>query len=276
MQLPKLQTIPLRTMHMRRVGETMKQTEKPLFGDELVVLGDARELIKEIPNEAFLISDPPYNQGYHYSQYKDSLKEKEYQNLLFDVFHGRKAVIILYPEQIINLLGAGLLGRCEEVVAWVYNSNTAKQHRLVTWWNCKPDFRRIGQQYKNPTDKRIAKRIAEGKKARLYDWWEINQVKNVSKKHTHPCPIPAELARRIILITTQPGDLVVDPFCGVGTILRAAKETNRNCVGFEIDANYYKEARNNLWNFYTAPIEPPITNSPNNEVPTCMNTTYEQ
>ena len=40
----------------------------------------------------------------------------------------------------------------------------------------------IEEPYKNPTDKRIAKRIAEGHEGgMLYDWWEINQVKNVSK-----------------------------------------------------------------------------------------------
>ena len=56
---------------------------------------------------------------------------------------------------------------------------TAKQHRGIGFWNVHPDFRKVGQPYKNPNDKRIAKRIAEGKKARLYDWWNINQVKNV-------------------------------------------------------------------------------------------------
>lgn len=127
----------------------------------------------------------------------------------------------------------------EQVVSWVYNSNTAKQTRLITWWNCKPDFRKIGQPYKNPTDKRIAKRIAEGKTARAYDWWEIDQVKNVSKKdNPHPCPIPAELAERIILSTTERGDIVCDPFVGSGTVCMEAKRLGRSYVGFEMDEGY--------------------------------------
>lgn len=208
-----------------------------------IINGDARELIQEVPEEAFIISDPPYNQNHHYSSYKDRLAEKEYQKLLLDIFKGRKAIIILYPEQIINLLGGGILGRCEEVVSWVYPSNTGKQSRLITWWNCKPDFRKVGQPYKNLNDKRIKKRIAEGKEARLYDWWEINQVKNVSKSHSHPCPIPEELARRIILTTTQENDLVVDPFCGIGTVCKVAKENSRNWLGFDIDKKYCEEAK---------------------------------
>src|SRR5208282_3017309 len=145
-----------------------------------------------------------------------------------------------------NLMG-GFLGVAEQVVSWVYPSNTAKQHRLITWFNCKPDMRRVTQPYKNPTDKRIAKRIAEGKACKLYDWWEINQVKNVSKKdNPHPCPIPLEIARRIILLTTKKGDLIVDPFAGSGTVLIAAKQLGRKYLGFDVDAGYVEYADRKL------------------------------
>jgi DNA modification methylase len=132
-------------------------------------------------------------------------------------------------------------------VSWVYNSYTAKQSRLVTWWNCKPDFRNIGQPYKNPTDKRIAARIAAGETARAYDWWEIDQVKNVSKKdNPHPCPIPYELARRIVVSTTEPGDMVCDPFAGSGTVLLAARDNGRRFSGFEMDPMYATYANKKL------------------------------
>lgn len=210
-----------------------------------IIHGDFRDF--NIPEEAFFISDPPYNQGYHYSQYGDSLEYDEYTKLLMDAFRGKKSVIVLYPEETINMLGGGEMGHTEQVVSWVYPSNTAKQSRLISWWNCKPDFTKIGQPYKNPTDKRIAKRIAEGKTARAYDWWEINQVKNVSKAdNPHPCPIPYELARRMIITTTEPGDLVCDPFAGSGTILKAAKDTGRKYLGFEIDETYVRYAIDSL------------------------------
>jgi DNA modification methylase len=136
------------------------------------------------------------------------------------------------------------MGDIQQIVSWVYPSNTAKQHRIISWWNCKPDLRLIPQPYKNPTDKRIKKRIEEGKMARSYDWWEINQVKNVSKKdNPHPCPIPYELARRIILSTTKVGDTVCDPFAGSGTVLKAAKDLGRNFLGFDISEKYVEVAR---------------------------------
>lgn len=213
----------------------------------IIINDDFRNHLDLITDSCYVISDPPYNQKYHYSEYGDNEDIHDYMLLLNDAFGGRKSIVIHYPEAIINIVSKALYADlCEESISWIYNSNTAKQHRLVTWWNCKPDMRKIGQPYKNPTDKRIAKRIAEGKQARLYDWWEINQVKNVSKKdNPHPCPIPYELAKRIILLTTNEGDTVVDPFAGSGTILRAAKDTGRNYIGFEIDKTYSDYMKNN-------------------------------
>lgn len=195
----------------------------------------------KFPDGAFVVSDPPYNQGYHYKQYKDNIQEQEYFDLLSSAFGGNKSVIIHYPEPTINILSK--IGKCEESVAWVYNSNTGKQSRLITWWGCRPDFRKVGQPYKNPTDKRIAKRIADGKQGRLYDWWNINQIKNVSKKdNPHPCPMPIEIMRRIILTTTNPGDMIIDPFAGSGTTGIACAITGRKFMGFEIDKVYYSVA----------------------------------
>jgi len=208
----------------------------------MLIHGDFRDYLHLFQGvNKYVISDPPYNQKYHYSSYGDDMQLKEYTEMMLEAFSGYNSVIIHYPEEMLNVISKAMYADwCEQSVAWVYNSNTAKQSRLVTWWNCKPDMRKIGQAYKNPTDKRIKKRIADGKQAKLYDWWEINQVKNVSKKdNPHPCPIPYELARRIILLTTKEGDTIIDPFAGSGTILQASKDLGRKYIGFEIDKTYY-------------------------------------
>lgn len=205
-----------------------------------IICDDFRNHLASFETAAFIISDPPYNQGYHYDKYHDGHTPIEYTRLLQEAFSGYRSVIIHYPEETLNLLSKAMSDDwCEQSVAWVYNSNTAKQHRLITWWNCSPDMALIGQPYKNPRDKRIAQRIADGKESRLYDWWEIDQVKNVSKTfNTHPCPIPLKLAERIITLTTKPGDLVIDPFVGSGTICLAAKKLGRRYLGFDISQEY--------------------------------------
>lgn len=206
---------------------------------------DFRDNLSVFDNNCFVISDPPYNQDYHYNGYNDHISIDKYTAMMKLAFGDTKSIVIHYPEPTINIL-AKVLMNCQETVSWVYNSNTAKQSRLITWWNCKPDLRKVSQDYKNPNDKRIAKRIADGKKARLYDWWEINQVKNVSKKHSHPCPIPLQLAERIILTSTEVGDTVIDPFAGSGTVLVAAKKHKRNYIGFEISKEYCEIAEQRL------------------------------
>jgi site-specific DNA-methyltransferase (adenine-specific) len=212
----------------------------------MIINQDFRECINSDWDDALIISDPPYNQNYHYNQYSDTLEQANYEKLLIAAFKGRKAVIVHYPEESINLLPR-LLDKCQEVVSWVYPSNTRKQHRLVTWWNCKPDFTKLGQAYKNPQDKRIASRIEQGKMARLYDWWEINQVKNVSKSNNpHPCPIPYELAYRLIALTSLEDDLIIDPFAGSGTIIKAAYDLKRKAIGYEIDKSYSDYANKTL------------------------------
>jgi site-specific DNA-methyltransferase (adenine-specific) len=195
------------------------------------------------------ITDPPYNQGYLYNEFKDKMNEQDYILLLSKI--PTPCVIIHYPEETINLLPKAFKVKCEQVVCWVYNSNTGKQSRLISWWGCKPDFNKIKQDYKNLKDKRIIKRITEGKTgAKLYDWWEINQVKNVSNEKTeHPCQIPEELIRRIIKLTAVEGQTIIDTFAGSGTTNKVAFELGYNTIGYEVDKKYFKIINDRIFNF---------------------------
>lgn len=199
----------------------------------------------EIP-KGLVITDPPYNQGCMYNEYKDNLSEDDYIELLSKI--PMPCVIIHYPEDTINILPKAFKIKCEQIVCWVYNSNTGKQSRLISWWGCKPDFRKVRQPYKNLNDKRIQERIANGKPdSKIYDWWNINQVKNVSEEKTeHPCQIPEELISRIIRITASPGDIIIDPFAGSGTTAVVANQLGYDTVNYEIDESYCKIAQQRL------------------------------
>lgn len=201
----------------------------------------------EIP-KGLTITDPPYNQGYAYNEYKDRMSEADYIELLSKI--PTPCVIIHYPEETINILPKTMSVKCEQVVCWVYNSNTGKQSRLISWWGCKPDFRKVLQPYKNLNDKRIQKRISEGKVgAKLYDWWEVNQVKNVSKEKTeHPCQIPEEIIRRIIQTTAKEGDVIIDVFGGSGTTSKVANDLGFDTISYEIDEKYIEIINNRVLN----------------------------
>ena len=211
-----------------------------------LIHGDCLEKMKDIPDGKYIIvSDPPFNVGYHYNSYNDKMEEGAYYTMLANVFGKHPHVIIHYPEALYkHSYNIGMFP--ERVVSWVYNSNTPRQHRDIAFFGVTPDFTKCGQAYKNPTDKRIMKRIAEGKTARLYDWWEINQVKNVSAEKTeHPCQMPVEVMERIVKILPE-GYTIIDPFMGSGTTGIACINTNRNFIGIEKDDKYFEIAKKRI------------------------------
>lgn len=196
--------------------------------------------------DVIIVTDPPFNVGYHYSSYQD--KRSDYFEWLKRIFGNSKLVCVHYPEGLHKLTLA--LGKApEKVVSWVYNSNTAKQHRDIAFYGLKPDFARVKQPYKNPRDKRIQKLIESGKGgARLYDWWNVNQVKNVSKeKKFHPCQMPEEVMKRVIgIIPTTERTVIVDPFMGTGTTGVACKQLGVDFIGIELDNDYFQIAKERL------------------------------
>lgn len=62
----------------------------------------------------------------------------------------------------------------------------------------------------------------------------------------HPTQKPVRLMQALIELTTHPGQLVLDPFCGSGSTLLAAQMSGRHYVGMEADAGYCEIARNRL------------------------------
>ena len=213
--------------------------------------GNCLEMIEDIYNQygkenIIVVTDPPFNIGYKYNSYKDNMKEEEYYKMLVKLFKGYKSVIIHYPESLYKI-AIGINEPPIRVVSWVYNSNTGKQHRDIAFFGIKPDFSKVRQPYKNLNDKRIIKRIQEGKTgAKLYDWWNINQVKNVSKEKTeHPCQMPLEVMKNIIGILPE-NYIVLDPFMGSGTTGIACKELNRDFIGIELDEKYFEIAKERI------------------------------
>jgi DNA modification methylase len=77
--------------------------------------------------------------------------------------------------------------------------------------------------------------------------WHINRVVNVSKsqkiKHpvsgqAHPCPFPEELITRIVKMSSNEGDTVLDIFSGSGTVFKVSDSLNRSWIGIEKEMEY--------------------------------------
>lgn len=83
-------------------------------------------------SNAIIVSDPPFNIGYHYDNYDDNMIEDAYYEWIGNIFLLCPSVVVHYPESLYKL--AFQMGKFpERVVSWVYNSNTAKQHRDIAF-----------------------------------------------------------------------------------------------------------------------------------------------
>jgi hypothetical protein len=80
------------------------------------------------------------------------------------------------------------------------------------------------------------------------DVWEDSRVCGTFKERTgwHPCQMPESVLMRIIAISSNAGDCVLDPFVGSGTTAVAARKLQRDYVGIEISAEYAKKAEERL------------------------------
>jgi len=93
-----------------------------------------------------------------------------------------------------------------------------------------------------------------GKKAGLHPfgplvsdvWTDIHRIKHNKYRDEHPCQLPIHLLERIILMSTDENDIVLDPFVGAGTTIIAAKRLGRRFIGIDIDKKYVNITKDKL------------------------------
>jgi len=87
------------------------------------------------------------------------------------------------------------------------------------------------------------------------DVWAIPKVTSGAKRSSiertaHPAQFPLAVVDRIIKASSNPGDIVFDPFMGSGTVAEAALRNGRLAIGFEIEAKYVEVASRRLEDFH--------------------------
>jgi site-specific DNA-methyltransferase (adenine-specific) len=99
----------------------------------------------------------------------------------------------------------------------------------------------------------IRRRRASGKlwRGELTDvWYDIHRerqhARGAARLRVHPCRTPERLLDRIIRLATDPGDVVLDAFAGVGTAAMVARRLGRNFIAIEQDSSYLEVAGQRL------------------------------
>ena len=114
----------------------------------------------------------------------------------------------------------------------------ATEYALLMYRDKLPKFRnglRVDENGKN----------IRGTGHMVFNWFEWERdPKDIPK--IHPAQKPVKLMERLIETFTDPGDVVIDPCCGSGSTLRAARNLGRSAYGFEIDRTFYTRARDEM------------------------------
>ena len=117
----------------------------------------------------------------------------------------------------------------------------ATEYALLLYRNKLPKFRNGLQIDEN------GKNIV-GTGRMVFNWFEWERDdKSIPK--IHPAQKSVKVLKRLIETFTDEGDVVIDPCCGSGATLRAARELNRSAFGFEIDRNFYEQAKEKMLKF---------------------------
>ncbi len=225
---------------------------------------DILEVLKDTPDESFdmIYGDPDYGVGINYNGAKYTQKWDEYIEWYCELAKESMRVLkksgnlfmINYPKQ-----NAYLRVKCLDALAydvqdyaWVYNSNVGHSprrfttaHRSILHATKSKEnafFKEnVAVPYQNPTDKRIAMRIAAGQKGRMpYSWFYFDLVKNVSKEKTfHACQIPRGLVEMLIKSCTNEGDSIFVLFGGSGGEIVLCEELKRQWLSCELHKPYF-------------------------------------
>jgi len=77
-------------------------------------------------------------------------------------------------------------------------------------------------------------------------WEFFYETRDIRDRDIHPAVFPIALPKKCIELFTHKGELVLDPFVGIGTTLIAAQDVGRNAVGFDLGKNYIDLANKRL------------------------------
>lgn len=257
---------------MRHIGHPVEVKPYYQHADITLYHGDCREILPSCPSADLIFTSPPYNLGgapwphlghwkpgdspggkskwrngsacaggVTYASHVDSMDHKEYVSwqrdilgLCWDRLTDTGAIFYNHKPRVIGGM------------AWLpLELNPDLPLRQIVIWQ------RAGGLNFNPTayvpthewimifarDKfRLRDKSASG----IGDVWYVPQQSDSE----HPAPFPLALPLRAL--TTTPHGLVIDPFCGTGTVLQAAKRTGRPAIGIEIEERYCEISANRL------------------------------
>lgn len=201
-----------------------------------IITGDFRQV--DIPKADLVFVDPPYGLGKTYDGEKESQTYSYWVNEVINRTEAPWKIFIAPP------IDADWLSEIPKPSRIIYWCKTFVQLRKLRWWQYAVTpilvYRDEGAPWYGDT--RGNKRPGAG--LDHFDWIisasAMTDVRVTHKFYSggHPGVTGTQFAKKIIEKVTKPGDLVVDPMAGLGSILVASEMLGRNGFGVEISEEY--------------------------------------
>lgn len=240
-----------------------KLLNKIICGDCIEVLGKVRK-----PFVDLIFADPPFNIGYKYDKYDDKVKKKNYIAWTKEWMSVCKKVLKPHGSFYVAIgddYAANVKIIADELglfmrnwIIWYYTfgqqtkNKFARAHTHIFYFvKDETDFTFNDTAVRVPSDRQlIYNDIRANPKGKMPDdvWGEFSRVCGTFKERQgwHPCQMPESLLTRIVAVSSNRGDCVLDPFSGSGTTAAVACQSGRNYVGIEISEEYTEKAERRL------------------------------
>jgi len=262
---PKQMTIPNQ--------EKIKRYKKlPL---NKIICGDAIKMMKKIEDESVDVTfaDPPFNLNKKYGKYKDKKTDQEYiqwcKEWLTEMVRITKPTGSILVHNIPKWLTyfAGHLNTIAFFKHWIawdsmstpLGKTLLPAHYGILFYTKSQkgfEFNELRSPHKKCSHCNKMVKDYGGKKDQINPlgtllsdvWTDIHRIRHKNRRDEHPCQLPEPLLERLILMATNEGGVVLDPFIGAGTTALTAKRLGRHFIGIDIDPKYKSIIENKLKN----------------------------
>jgi DNA modification methylase len=243
-----------------------------------ILHGDCVEILRRVkePFADLVFADPPFNIGYKYDKYHDKKTSDRYVGWSKDwiaactgVLKPQGSFYIAIGDDYaanVRLLAEDLGLTLRNWIIWHYSfgqqtkSKFARAHTHIFYFVKDPKHftfndemvRVISDRQKKYADKRA------NPAGKMPDdvWNEYPRVCGTFRERTgFPCQMPESLLARIIRVSSNPGDWVLDPFCGSGTTATVAHKLGRVYTTIDLSDQYVEAAKIRVAESEGLPVE---------------------
>lgn len=250
--------------------EIIKYKKLPL---NEILCGDAIEEMKKIPDNSIdmTFADPPFNLNKKYGNYKDKQTAEDYikwcerwLNEMVRITKPTGSILVhnipkwlIYYTNHLNKIAIFKHWIAWDSMSMPLGKTLLPAHYGILFYTKMPKGFKF-HELRSPHKKcrKCGEMIKDygGKKSQINPhgtllsdvWADIHRIRHIARRDAHPCQLPEPLLERLILMTTDENDVVLDPFIGAGTTALAAKRLGRNYIGIDLDQKYKKIVTNKL------------------------------